>query len=1741
MKKFNSVIALLLVSNLLFGDVLELASPGLSASSPYYKSDKSTSIVINNPALTADIQRYTFDLSYLLLAGLTGDETGMGHSISLGGALPSKYGVLSTTLNLLLTDGLTTSNLKVGTAGHINLNFSKEIYSDLYFGAGLTTLLGSDDTGFDWGLGLNLGFVKESGNLSEFFKDFRWGVSLNNLGKGYKHSSIIDATAPAPAFTPKGFVEFSPYKSDKLNLNIASEISLPSVSDFNLELGVKAVLYDKFIIDTSLNVNVREIVSGDLDRLIPSLFLGYDLNIGADEAQVSLSGNPYSDGIWAFGASGTMPLGSKDTNPPIVTIDYEERQYVSPNFDGIKDELNFPITVEDERYIAGYEVTIRDNFGKIVKKIVNKDERPENESFKNLWSKLINPITGIPVPESFRWDGKKDDGELVPDGEYNFTTKFVDDNGNATITAKEKFIIDVTNPSVEISSPTGLDLIFSPNGDGNKDVFNIPQSGSSEVRWYCEITDFLGNSIKSGSWDNEALSSFEWNGKDDSGQLVPDGVYQYRVTSTDLAGNSVEDFVDNIIINNKQPPIGITIDTNSFSPNGDSVKDYMEFILDIPVKTGIINWNLVIKNKSGLVVNEFSTEKLGYSVIEDNIRFDGKDSTGKYLKEGIYTGVLSVVYQNGHSPNVESPDFNIDITAPKADVKTKYSMFSPNGDDSKDQIIFNQSSSLEEEWNGEILDEFGTSVFNTNWKGEIDRQFAWNGKDDNGELLDDGTYTYLLSSTDKSGNSYKGEPAQFELNTSSTSIELVINKEAFSPNGKKDSIELKALVDSSIDLKTYSLEILDGKERLVKTISKNENIDNLFKWFGLNSSGTVAKDETYYGRIRGEFENGNRVVSLTSPILLDTKVPEVNVKRLDKFNVFSPNGDGQKDFITMRQTTSNEEKWTGEIKNQAGDTVFTTSWSGIAPKEFVFNGKDMDNKNLPDGKYFYSLKAVDIAGNIGLSKDIPVEIDTENVELFVSTDKTHFSPNSDRVKDTIEFIPQIKKTDGIESISYQVLNKSLETVYSKDVTTGFTDSVIWNGNSSTGKKLNDNEYTVKLIVNYKRGDSPSASTGFIIDTVAPVAEVITKNSIFSPNGDGNRDFVEISNISDDSAMWTLSIVDSKNRIVKESNLNGLVTKTWNFDGRGEDLTILENGKYIYSLKAVDEAGNSYSSKDITLNMDNSTSTVVVSNDHEVFSPNKDNIKDKVTFSTRVEALSSVESWSFTIVDKKENVIKEFTGKSKPKDIIWDGLVQSTKVKASEGIYKGIMNITHANGNNPISSTPEFELDSVFPVIDLSVKNSLFSPNGDNLKDAVILNQRAIGEDLYHGAVYDDKNTLIKEWYWKDRLTTHNWDGKDSSGNITTDGSYKYVVETTDLGGNKTVESIRDITIDTTETDIFITYKKPVFAPDLTRTLGGQIFGLIVNNRVGVESWSINISGKSGVIKTLRGSETIPNTLEWDGRDNSGGYSHGILTAKFNVIYKKGNSPVYSTKEFVADSEAPLIKVTTSPTPFSPDDDFVDDELSIELGVKDLSSIDSWSFDIKDPKGNDFISFNGEGKPGKKIIWDGKSSKGELVQAAEEYKYIMSVKDAAGHTGTFRGEIPIDILVIKEGNKLKIKVSSIIFQPNSAVLALSGNNGESNNKILKRLSEILDKYSSYKIVVEGHANNIYGNRVTKSQRNSLIDFSKERAEEVKKSLKKLGISGGRMTTVGIGGDEPVVEFDDAENAWKNRRVEFVLVK
>ncbi len=138
-----------------------------------------------------------------------------------------------------------------------------------------------------------------------------------------------------------------------------------------------------------------------------------------------------------------------------------------------------------------------------------------------------------------------------------------------------------------------------------------------------------------------------------------------------------------------------------------------------------------------------------------------------------------------------------------------------------------------------------------------------------------------------------------------------------------------------------------------------------------------------------------------------------------------------------------------------------------------------------------------------------------------------------------------------------------------------------------------------------------------------------------------------------------------------------------------------------------------------------------------------------------------------------------------------------------------------------------------------------------------------------------------------------------------------------------------------------------------------------------------------------------------------------------------------------------------------------------------------------------------------------------------------------------------MLVIREGDKLRVRIASITFQANTAdYVDVDPDKAQKNIQTITRLAEIFKKYSAYKIQIVGYANLVNFDNPAKAkveQEQELLPLSKKRADAIREALVAQGIDAGRVTTVGLGAQDPVVPFSDLDNRWKNRRVEFVLVR
>lgn len=1013
-----------------------------------------------------------------------------------------------------------------------------------------------------------------------------------------------------------------------------------------------------------------------------------------------------------------------------------------------------------------------------------------------------------------------------------------------------------------------------------------------------------------------------------------------------------------------------------------------------------------------------------------------------------------------------------------------------------------------------------------------------------------------------------------------------------SPNadGKNDELVLPVNIKDERYVMGYNLKILDASGALVREIRnkesrpENQGLKGFFsrlayrkagvpvppelKWDGRTDSGQLAPDGAYTFVLTAEDDNGNSGASETLKINVDSTPPAAAVVSPADSNalVFSPDGDGSKDSLTVKASGSVEDDWVAQIRDAAGNPVRSFPFKGAALGDIVWDGKNDAGQMVPDGVYKAYFGAEDRAGNRAETGLDNIIVDTRQPPVSLAIDSAFFSPNGDDSRDSILLSPGVPVRTGLAEWMLSVKDKAgIERwKVSGAGSESLRESYAFDGKDESGKVLPEGSYQAFLAVRYVNGHKPSvASPAFVLDVTAPKATVSADLSVFSPNGDGKQDEVSFSQSASEEDLWTGEVVNDRNEKVLVLRFAGKVDPKLSWDGSTDAGARAPDGRYRYRLWSTDKAGNTGSSNVVELVLDTEKKSVLLSVDLRAFSPNGDGQKDRAVFSPTVQKNDDVIEWRFRVQGSGGEDARFQTAKGRvPEKISWDGKADSGKVVA-DGTYAANLWVKYRSGDEVTAQAPSLTVDTIAPSIEVSAEQTLFSPNGDGRADFVLIRQSKASDDGWEGAVLDSAGKTVRDYAWKDSVGDIKWDGADNAGNKLPDGKYRYLVAATDRAGNRTQKSVEGIVIDTRETSVFVTASRTGFSPNGDGKFDDLRFSFIVKLKDGVSDWSFVLKDSAGAARktwTGKGADSIPASLPWDGKGDDGKLAEGSYSGSFAVNYAKGDRPEATTPAILLDVSAPEVRLRPMPAPFSPDNDGVDDEVTIALSVNDASDVRDWKLEIneaaveeaqgadKQAKTRLFMRYEGLGKPAERLTWDGKSLKGELVEAATDYPYAFTVSDSLGNSRTVAGVISVDVLVVRDGDRLKIKVPSIVFRANFADFKdLGQETVDKNYAVLKRIAEILNKYKSYRVTVEGHANSIgkiYGysaDKVRKEEESEVLPLSESRARAVLDFLVQFGVDAKRLSAKGLGSAESVVDPKDADNRWKNRRVEFILEK
>lgn len=859
--------------------------------------------------------------------------------------------------------------------------------------------------------------------------------------------------------------------------------------------------------------------------------------------------------------------------------------YISPNNDGVQDTLAVPLKIKEKRYVVDWSFVITDANGAVVRTIGNKEKREDKVTFKSFFKSLFSPKTGVTIPATVVWNGVMDNGQVAPDGTYYYTFSATDDNGNSARTSPLTVIVDNTPPEIELTQLAAGDKIF---GEGAKATLKVRQRGSEEDLWTGVFTDNAGTAVRTFTWKDSAPLSFDWGGTDDNGAPLPDGVYNYKISATDRAGNvSDPAALTNLVYSAEKPVISIAINgSRYFSPAGNASKS-VQFDVGIPLPNAasgnkLTGWAVTILGADG---KEFWKTD-GTDNPPASVSFDGTGPDGKLIADGSYQARVTAKYLNGYEPApVTSPVFMLDTEAPEANIKTSGTVFSPDGDGNQDTLAITQRFAANEgspitNWTGTIADSRGTAVRTFAFGAYPPETVPWDGLDNASRLATDGDYVYTLSATDAAGNAATYTTEKFALDTSKTEVMLTANYAAFNPIGARNSIRLTPVMKEGSSISHYALSIVDSAKREVYREEADRALPAAFTWNGNGSDGARCADGIYTAILETKSANGSEASAASQPFGIDTVPPKIDAQAA--YTLFSPDGDGQKDSLPVKVADSTSDTWTGTIVNARGNVVRTFDWQGKVPS-FDWDGTDDAGNKVADGTYTLVFSAEDAAGNKTSTDLTNIVVDDRPTTVYVTADWDAFSPNGDGNRDTQRFVIRPSLNEGIASWKFAIAGADgnvVRTWTNADSAT-LPPAITWDGRDDAQNVVADGVYVGSLAVLYEKGNKvDTASSAFISAVTPPQLSVETAtetgSGFFSPDNDGTDDdlFIRLKAVTPVGLKnWSFTINDPNGRAFWSTSGKSAIAEQMVWDGRGSNGELVQSAMvYPYVFTATDTLG-----------------------------------------------------------------------------------------------------------------------------------------------------------------------------------------------------------------------------------------------------------------------------------------------------------------------------------------------------------------------------------------------------------------------------------------------------------------------------------------------------------------------------------------------------------------------------------------
>ncbi|MBI5196648.1 MAG: right-handed parallel beta-helix repeat-containing protein, partial [Nitrospirae bacterium] len=360
-------------------------------------------------------------------------------------------------------------------------------------------------------------------------------------------------------------------------------------------------------------------------------------------------------------------------------------------------------------------------------------------------------------------------------------------------------------------------------------------------------------------------------------------------------------------------------------------------------------------------------------------------------------------------------------------------------------------------WNFYIKNSVGTIIRTFSGSG-TSGAVTWDGKDNNGVIVSDGTYTYQLSST-SIGDSSQSAPFIGDVVVKEGLPKAEIT---FPVNGQfitgTTALNIQGMATDT-DFNNYKVEYGFGTSPTTWTLIINsanpvDPAGTLAIWDTSNLSGTY-----YTIRLSVTDSAGN------------TATASVEVKLFNIYTTwisnpyFSPNEDGSKDTTTIGALMNYSSNWTVDIKNSGGTVIRTLAGIGTSISA-IWDGKDTAGVVQPEGEYSYTITAIEITSGTTTTKESASNI---TIDLTPPIAQITYPIADQEVYETVTITGTASDANNeYHNLYYGTGTNPSSYTLIASFTVNVTNGILWPWNTHT---LTNGIYILKLLVMDKAGNN----------------------------------------------------------------------------------------------------------------------------------------------------------------------------------------------------------------------------------------------------------------------------------------------------------------------------------------------------------------------------------------------------------------------------------------------------------------------------------------------------------------------------------------------------------------------------------------------------------------------------------------------------------------------------------------------